>query len=468
MSSDAAIAMLSASKMRELIGRGELSPVEVVEACLARIEEHNDEINAVVTLNDRAVDQARDIEKSLANGGGGLLAGIPVGIKDVTETKGMRTTYGSPLYADNVPEVDALVVQRLKTAGAIVIGKTNTPEFATGGNTFNELFGATRNPWDTTLSAGGSTGGGAAGLATGMIALAEGTDLGGSLRIPASFCGVVGLRPSPGLVPTWPSQFLWDDMQATGGIARTAEDVALMLEAVAGPAKIAPLRQPFDGRDFVASVRQGIGGVRLAFCADIAGIGVDEEIRAVCRDAAFELEQAGATVEEIELDLSYGWEPFLALRGLWMVTQQYRRMDKLDEFGPNLATNVRSGLETTTEQLAAAQHGRARIWEELCELFQRHDYLLTPCMAVPPFPVEQNYPKTIGGRGMKTHIDWVAPTFILSLAGLPVASVPAGIDPNKLPVGIQVVGGPQNEEGVLALARQIQLARPIGWPPMMG
>ncbi len=462
------VARLPAAELRRLIGDRELSCVELIEACLEQIERYNGAINAVVTLNDDAVDEARQLDQRLAAGDGvGVLAGIPVGIKDVTHTEGMRTTFGSPLYADHVPEVDALVVQRLKAAGAIILCKTNTPEFATGGNTFNEVFGATRNPWNTDLSVGGSTGGGAAGLAAGMIALAEGTDLGGSLRIPASFCGVVGLRPSPGMVPTWPHEFLWDDMQVTGGMGRTAEDVALMLEAVAGPDRIAPLRQPTDGRDFVEAVRRGMPeGSRLAFCPDIAGIGVAEEIQRVCRAAAEELRQAGATVEEVDLDFAYGWDAFLAIRALWMVATQYSRLDRIDELGDNLAANVRAGLETTTKQLAAAQRARARLWADMYTLFEKFDFLLTPCMAVPPFPVEQSYPKTIAGREMKTHIDWVAPTFILSLTGLPIASVPAGVDTNGLPVGLQVVGGPQGEEAVLAVASEIQRARPIGLPPL--
>ena len=462
------IARQPAAELSRRIDARELSCVEVIEACLAQIERHNGTINAVVTLNDDALDEARRLDERLASGDSpGPLTGIPVGIKDVTHTEGMRTTFGSPLYADHVPDVDALIVQRLKAAGAIILGKTNTPEFATGGNTFNDVFGATRNPWNAELSAGGSTGGGAAGLACGMIALAEGTDLGGSLRIPASFCGVVGLRPTPGLVPTWPHEFPWDDMQVTGGMARTAEDVALMLAAAAGPSRIAPLRQPVEGRDFVAVVRQGmVPGTRLAFCPDIAGIGVDDEIQKVCRQAADELAQAGATVEQVELDFAYGWDAFLAIRGLWMVVTQYGRLDRIDELGDNLAANVRAGLDLSFEQLAAAQRARGRLWAEMQELLGRFDFLLTPCMAVPPFPVEQNYPKTIAGREMKTHIDWVAPTFILSLTGLPIASVPAGLDGNGLPVGLQVVGAPQGEEAVLALAGEIQRARPIGLPAL--
>src|SRR5256712_140457 len=221
-----------AAELARLVRAREVSPVEVVEVCLARVAHHNPTINAVVTLNQRAVDDARTLERRIARGEDpGPLAGLPVGIKDVTPVAGLRTTYGSPLYKDHVPTEDALVVRRLRAAGAVILGKTNCPEFAAGGNTFNDVFGRTRNPLDPTRSAGGSTGGGAAALATGMIALAEGTDLGGSLPIPASFCGVVGLRPSGGPVPTWPSDWPWDTLQVTGPVARTAADTALMLPA---------------------------------------------------------------------------------------------------------------------------------------------------------------------------------------------------------------------------------------------
>src|SRR5437773_572717 len=218
------------------------------------------------------------------------------------------------------PVEDALVVRRLRDAGAVILGKTNCPEFAAGGNTFNEVFGRTRNPWDPTRSAGGSTGGGAAGLVTGMIALAEGTDLGGSLRIPASFCGVVGLRPSVGLVPTYPADWAWDTLQVEGPVARTAEDVALMLQAVAGPSPLSPLAQPTAGRNFVAAAARGLPpGLRVAYCPDVAGIGIDPAIEPVCRRAAVGLGELGVEVDEIELDLSFGRRAFLALRGCWVV-----------------------------------------------------------------------------------------------------------------------------------------------------
>ena len=460
----------SATALRQAIAAREVTAQDVVGACLERVTRLGPALNAVVTLNPRAMEDAREIDERLAEGATpGLLCGLPVGIKDVTPVAGLRTTYGSPLYADHVPGEDALVVRRLRAAGAVILGKTNCPEFAAGGNTFNEVFGRTRNPWDPAKSAGGSTGGGAAALASGMIALAEGTDLGGSLRIPASFCGVVGLRPSVGLVPTHPTDWVWDTLQVTGPMARTAEDVALMLQAISGPSEWSPLAQPAAGRDFVGAVRAGVKpGLRVAFCADIAGIGIDSAIERVCRQAAFGLRESGAGVEEIALDLSPGRPAFLALRGLWFVAQMFPRLDQQERFGDNVGGNVRSGLAATTRDLASAENLRGRLWHRFRDLFARFDYLLTPCMAVPPFPVEQNYPDSIAGRPMSTYIDWIAPTFLLSLTGLPVASVPCGLDGAGMPVGLQVVGRPQGEEAVLALAAGIQRLRPIGLPSRNG
>jgi amidase len=460
----------SASELAGLVRSREISPVEVVEDCLARVERFNPAVNALVTLNPRALDEADELERRLVRGEEiGLLAGLPVGIKDVTPVAGLRTTFGSTLYRDHVPTEDALVVQRLRAAGAVILGKTNCPEFAAGGATFNDVFGRTRNPWDPTRTAGGSTGGGAAGLVTGMIALAEGTDLGGSLRIPASFCGVVGLRPSVGLVPTYPADWLWDTLQVEGPVARTADDVALMLQAVSGPSPMSPLAQPRDGRNFVAAVARGVSpDLRVAYCRDVAGIGIDPAIEGVCGNAVRGLREIGVTVEEIELDLSFARKPFLALRGLWFVAQMFPRLDKVDRFGSNVAGNIRAGLATTPLDLGAAEAARTRIWHMFRELFRTFDHLLTPCMAVPPFPVEQNYPETVAGKKMETYVDWIAPTFVLSLTGLPVASVPCGLDVEGLPVGLQIVGKAQGEEAVLALASQVQRRHPIGRPPLRG
>jgi amidase len=457
-----------ALELRDLIASRQMSAVEVVEATLARIDARNPALNAIVTLNPHAVADAGAIDQRLARGDApGLLCGLTVGIKDVTPVAALRTTFGSPAYRDYVPDDDAVVVKRLRDAGAVVIGKTNCPEFAAGGNTFNDVFGRTRNPWDTTRSAGGSTGGGAAALASGMIALAEGTDLGGSLRIPASFCGIVGLRPSVGLVPTHPSDWAWDSLQVSGPMARTTADVALMLQAVAGPSAYSPMRQPAAGRDFVRAAIGGIKkGVRIAYCSDPARIGIDGGIEQLCRNAATDLRGEGASVEEIDLDLSAARRAFLALRGLWFVTHMAPHMDKGAEFGENVANNVRAGLAVTTRDLADAERERNRVWHLFRDLFERVDYVLAPCMAVPPFAVEQNYPDAIAGRPMATYVDWIAPTFVLSLTGLPVASVPCGLDGDRLPVGIQVIGRPADEESVLALAAVIERSHPIGHPTL--
>jgi amidase len=414
---------LAATEIHRLVATRQISPVAVIEACLDRVARHNPRLNAVVTLNLRALDEAHELERALAQGEPpGPLCGLPVGIKDVTPVAGLRTTYGSPLFAEHVPAEDAVVVRRLRAAGAIVLGKTNTPEFAAGGNTWNEVFGRTLNPWDPARSAGGSTGGGCAALATGMIALAEGTDLGGSLRIPASFCGVVGLRPSVGLVPTHPAGWVWDTLQVSGPVARTAEDLALVLQVMAGPDPHAPLGCSVGSRDFAAAVRRGPpSGLRIAYCPDVAGIGVDERIEGVCRRAALALTDIGAAVDAIALDLGFARPAFLALRGLWFLAWMHQHLGRADRFGVNVANNVRSGLETQALEIADAEAARGRLWHLFRELFERYDFLLTPTMAVPPFPVEQNYPDTVAGRQMETYVDWIAPTFVLSLTGLPVA-----------------------------------------------
>ena len=461
-------AIESASVIAARVRAREVSAVAVVEEALARIARHNGALNAIVTLAPHAVDEARAIDERIARGEDvGPLAGVPVGIKDVTPVAGVRTTYGSPVFADHVPTEDALVVTRLRAAGAVILGKTNTPEFAAGGNTWNEVFGRTRNPWDPSRSAGGSTGGGAVGLATGMIALAEGTDLGGSLRIPASFCGVVGIRPSPGLVPTDPADWVWDTLQVTGPMARTAEDVALALQAIAGPSGRSPLAQPTAGRDFVGAVRRGPRkGLRVAYCPDIAGIGVEPGVERACRNAALGLAAAGVSVEEVAFDLGFARDAFLALRGEWFVAWMYDKLEHLDRFGVNVRNNINAGLDGSPRALGAAHHARGRVWHLFREFFARYDHLLTPTMCVAPFPVEQNYPEVVAGVKMRTYVDWLAPTFLLSLSGLPVASVPCGLDTEGLPVGMQIVGRAQGEEEVLALAGAVQRINPIGLPPI--
>jgi amidase len=459
----------TAARIADGVARREVSALAVTEAHLARIARVNPAINAICTLAaDRARVDAQILDDRLAAGQPvGALAGVPIGIKDVIPTAGIRTTFGSALYADHVPTEDAPIVGRLKAAGAIVIGKTNTPEFAAGANTVNAVFGATRNPWNLALSAGGSTGGGAAALASGMIALADGTDLGGSLRTPAAFCGVVGMRPSVGLVPPDPSTVPWQTLSVAGPMARTVGDVALMLNAIAGSSPVSPFAAPGDARDFVAATSTGIrAGLRVAFCPDLPRIGVDREVEVACHGAALELRAAGAVVDEIDLDLALARDAFLRLRGQLMVNTHLDRLDTIDLLNQNLAGNIRMGLAQSPREVAMGEQGRAQVFEMFRVLFERFDVLLTPTAPVQPFPVEQNYPTEINGLHLESYIDWVAPTFVVSLAGLPAISVPCGMTNGGLPIGVQVVAPRWGEERALAVAAVIEAQHPIGRPPL--
>lgn len=461
----------SATELARLIATSAVSPVEVLEAHLETTARLNPHVNAVCTLDaDQAMKTARALERRIMAGEVvGALAGLPTGIKDVTPTAGIRTTYGSPLYADHVPNEDAAVVTQLRQADAIIVGKTNTPEFAAGANTVNRVFGATRNPWDLDKSVGGSTGGGAAALASGMIALAEGTDFGGSLRVPAAFCGMVGLRPTAGLIPSHPVPTPWDVGRVHGPMARTAEDVALMLDAVTGLSDLSPISTPPPWKSVreAMAAAPGAQGLRLVYSPDIAGVGVDPEIDGVCRAAARGLADAGATVIESEFSLADGADAYQALRGLWMVTNYFGHLDNLDKLFANLRGNIESGLKLTARDLAAAEQKRAELWHRCRALFAGADLLLTPTAPVAPFPVTQNYPDTIAGNKMATYIDWIAPTFLVTLCGLPGISAPCGRTKAGLPVGLQIVGPRFSEPRLLALAKLVQEAKPLGFSPLL-
>src|SRR6267378_2303659 len=458
---------LSAVELARLVRTKKASPVEVVEAHLAAIERINPAVNAFCTVAaEKALAWAREAERAVKKRAKlKPLHGVPVAIKDLTPTADIRTTFGSTLFRDHVPTEDAEVVRRLKAAGAIVLGKTNTPEFGAG---VNKVFGATRNPWNTALSASGSTGGGAAALAARMAPLAEGTDFGGSLRTPAAFCGVLGLRTTAGLVTKHPAAMPWHDQSVAGPMARSAEDCALLLDAMIGLSPKSPLSSapPWrSAREAVAKARS-LRGLRLAYAPDIAGIGVDEEIERICRTAARDLrDAAGAVLEEIEFSLSDGRDAFLALRGEAMLGNHFDRLERIGELGDNLAGNIRAGLALTSSEIARAERKRAEIWHRWRALFERYDALLTPTAPVPPFPVEKNYPEVVEGRKMQHYIDWIGPTFLVSLAALPAASVPAGLTAARLPVGLQIVGPRFSEPMILTVAKFAEAAHPIGLPP---
>jgi amidase len=460
------LSRLSAVELRDLIRTRKASPIEVLDAHLRAIETYNPTFNAIVTLVE---EQARAAAQAAAQqGGDGLpLHGLPVVIKDVTLTKGIRTTFGSPLYRDFVPDEDAAVVERLRKAGAIILGKSNTPEFATGANTVNELFGATRNPWNPALSPAGSSGGSAVAVATGMVPLAQGTDFGCSIRIPAAFCGIVGVRTTAGLIPNRGMRLPWDGGQVHGPLARSAEDAALMIDGMTGLDPLWPISAapPWESAlDIVRGV-ENARNVKIAYAPDIAGFGVDREIEEISRNAVQRLERNGAAVDIVAFSAADGFDAYKVLRGEWMVGQQLQRIEMLDKFGQNLAGNVRDGLSLTVRDTAAAENLREKVWRRFCDLFGRYDFLVTPAAPVPPYPVEKNYPDEVGGHKLANYIDWIAPAFLVTLVGFPAASVPGGKTASGLPVGLQIVGPRFSEPYLLGLAKLVQRECPVGWPP---
>lgn len=461
----------SAGELAALVATRAVTPVEVLDAHLAAIERINPTLNAIVTL---AADAAR--ETAVTAGDAvmrgdilGPLHGLPVGIKDITLTAGIRTTFGSPLFKDFVPDEDAEVVRRLKSAGAIILAKTNTPEFAAGANTVNPVFGATRNPWNTALSPAGSSGGSAVAVATGMLPLAQGTDFGCSIRMPAAFCGIVGIRPTPGLTPNYPMPLAWDPGQVNGPLARNASDAARMLDAMVGFSRISPISVAPPWKSALAAVEaaRDAKGLRIAYVSDIAGIGVDAEIDGICRKAALALRAAGATVEEIEFDASEGKVPYQAWRGLWMVGQQFANLDRLEEFGPNLKGNVKAGLKVTPLDFAAAEQTRAALFLKFRDLFDRYDLLLTPQSPVKQYPVTENFPTEVNGKKLENYTDWIASSFLITLMSLPAGSAPAGFASDGLPVGMQIVGARFEEPKILSLAKLLHAASGVGWPPSL-
>ncbi|MEV0625683.1 amidase [Nonomuraea wenchangensis] len=440
---------LSATELAGLIRTRQVSAVEAVRACLDRIDQVNPHVNAIVTL---AAEQALDAAKAAdAREPDGPLHGVPVAHKDLVDTAGIRTTYGSPVYADHVPDRDELIVERLRAAGAISIGKTNTPEFGTGSHTVNQVFGATRNPYDLSRSAGGSSGGAAVALATGMVPLADGSDMGGSLRNPASFCNVVGLRPTPGRVPVVSDVNAWYTLSVLGPMARTVEDVTLMLGAVAGFDR----RSPYAIKEFFApEPEEGVRGMRVAWSPDLGGLPVDPRTAAVTATAPAVFERLGARVEQVELDLSDAEDAFRTYRA-WNYALSFGDLDRL---GPNTAWNVEQGRKVTGADLARAERARSRLYQRMAAFFDVYDVLIAPVSQVPPFPVEHPYVSEINGQELPDYLAWMRSAYWISVLHAPAASVPAGFTPEGLPVGVQIVGAPFADARVLRVARAFEQA----------
>jgi amidase len=439
-----------------LLRSREISPLDVIDVALERIGDVNPVVNAVVTLApERARINARKLGERAERG---PLAGLPVLIKDLVDVAGVRTTYGSAIFANHVPQRSAIEVERLERHGGIVLGKTNTPEFGAGAQTFNEVFGVTRNPWDTQLTCSGSSGGAAVALATGMAWLADGSDLGGSLRTPAAFCSVVGLRPSPGRVPHGPASLPFDTLSVEGPMARDVRDLALMLEAMAGHEPGDPLSFDAPSVPFTEAVGRQPHLKRVAFSPDLGGITpVDGEVAAICRHAALRLASAGVEVEEDTPDLSSAEAVFTILRAARFAAtrgpllEQHRHALK-----PEVIWNIEHGLALNADRIGWAERERAALFHRMHEFLQHYDLLLCPAAIVPPFPVEQRYLAELNGHRFPSYIDWVSITYAITLTGCPVLSLPCGFTASGLPVGLQLVGRPRGEGALLAAGAHLE------------
>lgn len=463
--------LLTAVELTAMMKAGRLSAVEVMGDHLARIERINPLVNAIVTLDAaRALDLAAEADERRRRGEPlGPLHGLPVAHKDLIPTRGMRTTFGAVPFRDHVPDQDALIVERFRTAGAICIGKTNTPEFGAGSQTFNAVFGATRNPWDTTRTCGGSSGGAAVALACGMLPIADGSDMGGSLRNPASFCNVVGLRPSPGVVPSWPTLTSWFTLPVLGPMARTVADIALILSAVSGPDPRCPIALNDPPERFARPLDRDFNGTRVAWSADLGMLPVDPRVTAAITPRLSVFADLGCAVDQRHPDFSGADEVFKVLRA-WSFELAYADLlrEQRAVLKDTVVWNIEAGSRLSGPQIGRAERLRTALYQRVREFMETYEFLLLPVSQVPPFDVDQPWVREIDGTPMATYIDWMKSCYFISAIGLPAISVPCGFTPEGLPVGIQIVGRPRDDFGVLQLARAFEKATGTGQrrPPM--
>ncbi len=455
------ICFLPATEIAQRIRAKELSATEVMEAHLRQIERINPTVNAIVTfLPEQALEQARAADDAFAKGKEvGPLHGLPVAHKDLTLTKGIRTTLGSLVFKDFIPQEDALIVERLKSAGAITVGKTNTPEFGAGSQTYNELFGETLNPYDTSSTCGGSSGGAAVALACGMIPIADGSDMGGSLRNPGSFCNVVGLRPSPGRVPTWPGYAGWFAFSVEGPMARTVEDTALMLSTIAGPDPRSPIAISEPGSQFSQLLNRNFKSVRVAWSRDLGGLPVDPRVTGAIETQRPVFESLGCLIEDCEPDFSDADKIFKIWRAWYFALVLSELLDtQRDKLKDSVIWNIEEGMKLSGPQTGEAERKRTELYHRVRKFMETYEFLILPVSQVPPFDVKQRYVKEINGQKMETYIDWMKSCYYISTIGLPAISVPCGFTMDGLPVGIQIVGRHQDDLGVLQLAYAFEQA----------
>lgn len=443
-----------------LVGRlkcGELTPHDLLDALEGRIAAVNGAVNALPTLCfDRARQHADRLMK-LPVAGRGQLAGMPVPIKDLADVAGVRSTQGSPIFANKIPEKSDVLVDHLEREGGIVYAMSNTPEFGAGANTFNEVFGATRNPWNTTRSAAGSSGGAAVALATGMAWVAHGSDMGGSLRNPASFNGIVGFRPSIGRVAHSPDGSVDRNLGQNGPMARNVEDTALLLDAMVGEDARDPLSLPRTGESYLAAARSAWRPKRVAWSADLGITKVDKEVVAVTRKAAERFAELGAVVEEAHPDFSGLHETFQTLRAYDFFVKRAKLLRAHRELlKPEVIWNIEKGLKIDLAEMERAENQRCVLAQRYLSFFDTYDLLLTPATVVAPYPIENRYVAEVNGEKFSNYVEWLAIAYAITVACGTALSLPCGFTHENLPVGLQIAGPPRSETRILAAAKKLE------------
>jgi len=459
------VCFMSAVEMARLIATKKLSAREALAAHLKQIERVNSKVNAIVTLvAEMAGEAAAKADEMQAHKETlGALHGLPVAHKDLLETRGIRTTFGSLLYKDYIPSEDDIVVERMRRAGAIIIGKTNTPEFGAGSQTFNKVFGATHNPYDLTKTCGGSSGGAAVSLACGFAPVVSGSDTGGSLRNPAAFCNVVGFRPSIGRVPNPKAAFAWSTLTTEGCLGRSVADLAYALSTIAGPDSRAPLSINEPGERFARPLGRSFKGVRVAWFKDLGGVPFDARVRTVVDGHRKTFESLGCVVEQAEPDFGLAEVAFRVLRA-WGSANTYgaRLKEHPDAFKDTLKGEIEEGLRLTGEDLARAETAHGQLWRRFQAFLEKYEYFVLPTTQLPPFDVNTPYPTEIAGVKFENYIDWMKSCWYISATGNPAASVPGGFTPEGLPVGVQIVGRDKADFSVLQLAHAFEEATGFG------
>ena len=457
MASNQDLVRETACAIVDKLNSGEVTPLDLLDVLEQRIGEVDGKVNALPTLCfDRARIHAKGLMKK-PPGDRGLLAGLPVPIKDLVHVEGVKNTQGSPIFKDAISAHSDIVVEHLEHNGGVVYAKSNTPEFGAGANTFNEVFGATLNPWDLSRSAAGSSGGAAVALATGMAWLAHGTDMGGSLRNPASFCGVVGMRPSIGRVARTPTFKIDRNLTVHGPMARNVEDLALLLDAMCGEHPADPLSLPALPASFLSAARSGKTPRRIAYSPDLGITPVDPEVATITRKAAQRFAEAGAIVEEAHPDLREAHECFHVLRAFdFAVSKAALLRSHRDLLKPEVIWNIEQGLKLSVEQLERAEAQRVAMTARTLEFFNTYDLLLTPATIVAPFPIENRYVAQCAGHQFDNYVEWLAIVYAITLACCPALSLPCGFTASGLPVGLQLVAASRGEARLLAGARVLE------------